>query len=188
MNNMKKKDNRVCPVERAGGLDNMIRRLFQNPKKILKKYINGGMTVLDLGCGPGFFSIAMAEMIGESGLVIAADLQKGMLIKLKEKIKGTEIEKRIQVHSTGKNNIGISRKVDFILAFYLFHELPDQVKILKEIKSILKPNGIFFLVEPKYFHVSKEEFEESVNNARKMGFTIVERPGIFLSRAAVLKK
>ena len=185
---MKEKDNRVCPIERAGGLDNKIRRLFQNPKRILKKYVRRGMTVLDLGCGPGFFSAAMAEIVDENGEVIAADLQKGMLAKLKDKIKGTEIEKRIRLHKTRENEIGISKKVDLILAFYTLHEIPNQENTLKEIKSILKPNGIFYLVEPKYFHVSKEEFEESVNNAIKLGFRIVERPRIFLSRAVVLKK
>jgi len=185
---MEGKDNPVCPVEKAGGLDNKIRRLFQNPKKILRKYVNGGMTVLDLGCGPGYFSIAMAEMICESGLVIAADLQEGMLDKLKDKVKGTQLEKRISTHRTKENEIGISNNVDFILAFYMLHEIPNQENALKEIKSILKPNGIFFLVEPKYFHVSKDEFKKNVNKAIELGFRVVERPRIFFSRAVVLKK
>lgn len=185
---MKENDNRVCPVERAGGLDNFLRRLLQNPKKILKKYVRSGLTVLDLGCGPGFFSMAMAEMVGETGLVIAADLQEGMLSKLRDKISGTRLEKRILLHKTGESGIGISRKADLVLAFYMFHELPDQENALKEIESILKPGGIFYLVEPKYFHVSKEEFEGNVSRAVKLGFRIVERPGIFLSRAVVLKK
>ncbi|MBN2330487.1 MAG: class I SAM-dependent methyltransferase [Candidatus Aenigmarchaeota archaeon] len=185
---MKERKNRVCPVERAGSLDSRIRKLYQNPEKMLRKYVRSGMTVLDLGCGPGFFSTAMAEMVGESGLVIAADLQQGMLSKLKEKIKGTGIEKTILLHKTSENRIGISRHVDLVLAFYIIHEIPDQERAMKEIWSILKPNGIFYLVEPKYFHVSKGEFEESVNKALKLGFSVVERPRIFLGRAAVLKK
>jgi len=183
-----KDKNRVCPVERAGSLDSRIRRLYQNPKRMLKKYVRSGMTVLDLGCGPGFFSTAMAEMVGESGLVIAADLQQGMLSKLKDKIKGTGIERTILLHRTSEDKIGISKRVDLVLAFYILHEIPDQGSTMKEIRSILKPNGIFFLVEPKYFHVSKEEFEESVNKALKLGFSVVERPRIFLGRAVVLKK
>jgi len=89
---------RICPVEKASGLDNKIRRIFQNPQKILGRYIKDGMTILDLGCGPGFFSVEIAKMIGKSGKVIAADLQEGMLQKLRNKIKGTEIEKRIKLH------------------------------------------------------------------------------------------
>ncbi|MCW9096800.1 MAG: methyltransferase domain-containing protein, partial [Ignavibacteriaceae bacterium] len=87
--------NRICPVEKADSLDTRFRRWFQSPKKILKPYIKEGMTVLDLGCGPGFFSIELAKMVGSSGKVITADLQKGMLEKLKEKIKGTQLENRI---------------------------------------------------------------------------------------------
>jgi 2-polyprenyl-3-methyl-5-hydroxy-6-metoxy-1,4-benzoquinol methylase len=54
---------RVCPVERAASLDNRIRRWLQNPQKILRPYIEKGMTVLDIGCGPGFFSIDMAQLV-----------------------------------------------------------------------------------------------------------------------------
>lgn len=77
LNNSK---NRVCPVERAGSLDNIFRRWLQNPWKILRPYIKEGMTVLDFGCGPGYFTIAMAQMVGTSGWVIAVDLQEGMLM------------------------------------------------------------------------------------------------------------
>ncbi len=182
------KNHRVCPVERAGGLDSKIRKWVQNPKKILKTYVRKGMVTLDLGCGPGFFALEMAEMVGESGKVIAADLQEGMLEKLKNKIQGTRIEKRIKLHKCKDEKIGITNKVDFVLAFYLFHELPDQVKIIKEIRSILKSDGIFYMVEPKYFHVSKQEFEEAVKKIIKTGFRIVERPRVFLSRAAVFQK
>jgi len=52
-----KNNEHICPVERAGGLDNRIRRWLQNPQKILRLYIAEGMTVLDVGCGPGFFSL-----------------------------------------------------------------------------------------------------------------------------------
>ena len=55
---------RVCPVEKADRLDTRIRRWLQNPQKILKPYIKEGMTVLDFGCGPGFFSVDMAQMVG----------------------------------------------------------------------------------------------------------------------------
>ena len=45
------KKHRVCPAEMAGMLDNVIRRWFQAPRKILSPYITQGMTVLDIGCG-----------------------------------------------------------------------------------------------------------------------------------------
>jgi ubiquinone/menaquinone biosynthesis C-methylase UbiE len=182
------KNKHVCPVERAGGLDNKVRRLLQNPQRILGNYVKEGMTALDLGCGPGFFSVEMAKMVGESGMVIAVDLQEGMLQKLKDKIQGTEIEKRIKLYKCEEDTIGVSENVDFVLAFYMVHEVPDQKKFFEEIKSILKPDGKALIVEPKLFHVSKRAFKESMMKAREIGLEPVEKPRLFLSRAVILEK
>jgi ubiquinone/menaquinone biosynthesis C-methylase UbiE len=179
--------NRVCPVEIAGSLDNRIRRWFQDPRRILRPHIVEGMTVLDLGCGPGFFSVDMARMVGKSGRVIAADLQEGMLRKLRDKIQGTELEERITLHKCEENNIGVSEDVDFILAFYVVHEVPDQAGLFNELKSLIKQNGQVFIVEPP-FHVSKTAFEETIRRARDAGFTPVGRPRVFLGRTVILKK
>jgi ubiquinone/menaquinone biosynthesis C-methylase UbiE len=179
--------NRVCPVERAGSLDNRIRRWLQNPQKILGAYIEEGMTVLDVGCGPGFFSIDMAQMVGESGRVIAADLQEGMLEKLRDKIKGTELEGRIRLHKCEEDKTGVCENVDFVLLFYVVHEVPNKEDFFNEIVNILKPNGQIFIIEPP-FHVSKVAFEETVRKAREAGLTEVERPKVFLSKTAILKK
>ncbi|MEA3294918.1 MAG: methyltransferase domain-containing protein [Euryarchaeota archaeon] len=184
---MNEKNKHVCPVENAKGLDNIFRKLVQNPKKILKDYVKEGMTVLDVGCGPGFFSVEMADMVGESGSVIAADLQQGMLEKVEKKIKGTYIENRIELHKCEKDRIGITTKVDHILAFYMVHEVPDMDKFLAEMYSILKPGGSFFIIEPA-FHVSKKAFEETVNRACAIGFKEIKRPGMILSKAVVLGK
>ncbi len=177
----------VCPVERAGSLDNRIRRWLQNPQKIVGPYIEEGMTVLDLGCGPGFFSIDMAHMVGKSGRVIAADLQEGMLQKLRDKIQETELEERITLHKCEENKIGVSEEIDFVLAFYVVHEVPNQEEFLNEIGVILKPKGQVLVVEPP-FHVSKSAFEETIRKARNAGFTLVERPKVLLSKTAVLEK
>ncbi|GBF32373.1 methyltransferase type 11 [Desulfocucumis palustris] len=180
------KERRICPVEMAGGLDNRIRRWFQNPRKILKPYVKDGMTALDLGCGPGFFSIDMAKMVGDSGRVIAADLQPGMLQKVRNKIKGTVFEKRITLHKCEENKIGVTEKADFVLAFYMVHEVPNQVKFFEEIKSVLNPDGNVFIIEPK-FHVSKKAFENMVSSLKKAGFEIIGEPRILMSRAIILK-
>ncbi|MEW6615231.1 MAG: class I SAM-dependent methyltransferase [Thermodesulfobacteriota bacterium] len=179
--------NRICPVVASGVLDNRIRRWIQNPRKILGPYVKEGMTVLDIGCGPGFFSIDMAQMVGKSGRVITADLQEGMLQKVRKKIKGTELEERITLHKCEENKIGVSEKVDFVLLFYMIHEVPNVKVFFSEIETILKPNGQVFMVEPP-FHVSKKTFENTIKKAMDAGLAVVERPKLFLSKAAILKK
>jgi len=184
---MNTRKNHVCPVALSGSLDNRIRRWYQNPRKFLCPYIHEGMTVLDLGCGPGFFSIDMAEMVGESGRVIAADLQEGMLRRLKKKIEGTRLEKRILLHQTEENRIGVTEKVDFVLAFYMVHEVPDQERLFKEIGALLKPGGSLLIIEPP-FHVSKSAFAETIRKTGEAGLRCVDRPKMFVSRAVLMQK
>jgi ubiquinone/menaquinone biosynthesis C-methylase UbiE len=111
----------VCPAEFAYSLDNLFRRLVHKSRKILEPYIREGMTVLDLGCGPGYFTADLARLAGEGGRVIAADLQQGMLEKMVTKIRETGLEKRIEAHLCQRDRIGIQGKVDFVLAFWMVH-------------------------------------------------------------------
>jgi ubiquinone/menaquinone biosynthesis C-methylase UbiE len=180
--------NHVCPVCLAGSLDNRFRRWLQNPAKILSPYVKNGMTVLDVGCGPGFFTVTLAELVGESGQVIAVDLQEGMLQKLGDKIRGTKLEKRIMLHKCEEDRLNVKERADFALAFYMIHEVPDKTRILKEIFDLLNPDGRFLMVEPKLFHVSKKEFEKSVNIAVAAGFEASEGPRMPFSWSVVLAK
>jgi 2-polyprenyl-3-methyl-5-hydroxy-6-metoxy-1,4-benzoquinol methylase len=132
---------RVCPVERTGSLDHRIRRWVQDPRKILGAYLQEGMTVLDLGCGPGFFTIDIAQMVGKSGRVIASDLQEGMLQKPKTKIQGTELNERIILYKSGENTTGLSEHVDFILAFYNGSQNPESGKVFQRNKIIAEAEG-----------------------------------------------
>jgi ubiquinone/menaquinone biosynthesis C-methylase UbiE len=145
------------------------------------------MTVLDLGCGPGFFSIDIAQMVGKTGRVIASDLQEGMLQKLRDKIQGTELEGRIILHQSQKNRIGVSENVDFVLAFYMIHEIPNQERFFNEMGTIVKPNGQVLIVEPP-FHVSEKAFEEMIRTAQGSGFKPAARPKVLLSKAVILQK
>lgn len=119
------------PVKAAGGLDNKIRRMLQDPKKIMRPFIKGNMSVLDFGCGPGFFTVDIAEMLDDEGKVTAADLQQGMLDRVSKKIKGTRSEQKIRLHKCEQNSIGLTEKFDLIFAFYMIHEVPDQDLLIK---------------------------------------------------------
>lgn len=178
---------RVCPVAHAGALDNRLRRWVQDPQKILRPCIREGMTVLDLGCGPGFFTLEIARMVGASGRVIASDLQEGMLEKIRDKIRGTELEARITLHQSREDRIGVSDKIDFVLAFYMVHEVPDQEQFFREIGSILKPGRQILVVEPP-LHVSDKAFAATLNKARTAGFTTAPGPKVFLSKSSILHK
>ena len=184
---MDNKKSRICPVEHAGILDLKLRRWVQNPQKILAPYIEEGMTILELGCGPGFFTLDMAHMVGATGRVIAADLQQSMLDKIRLKIKDSELEGRITLHTCEKNKIGISDQIDFVLLFYMVHEVSEKELLFGEIESLLNKNGSILIVEPP-FHVSQKAFEEMISIAEGAGLRIVDRSKLFLSKTALLKK
>ena len=184
---MSDRKNRVCPVEKAGSLDSFFRRLMQNPHRILKPYLRDGLTVLDFGCGPGFFTVEAARLVGATGRVIAADLQEGMLHIVKDKISGTELEDRVALHRCEPDRIGLTETVDFVLMFYVVHEIPDKDNFFKEIAYILKTGGQALIVEPP-FRVNEKAFSVTLAKAGAAGLTVTGRPKMFFNKCAVLKK
>jgi ubiquinone/menaquinone biosynthesis C-methylase UbiE len=180
--------NRVCPVELADSLDSRIRRWLQNPATILSPFVKPGMVALDVGCGPGFFSIELARMVGSTGRVIAADLQDGMLQKLAKRIQGTELTDRIRLVRCDRQRINVSDQVDFILTFYMVHEVPDKTSFFRQLSLLLKADGRFLIVEPKLFHVSRADFESTIRLAEENGFRAIPGPRLLLSWSAILMK
>jgi ubiquinone/menaquinone biosynthesis C-methylase UbiE len=178
---------RVCSWQHARFLDNWIRRLIHNPEKIVSKYIEKGQTVLDLGSGPGMFSLAMAEMVGEEGKVISVDIQEEMLQILRRKSEEAGLDSRIFLHKSRPDGIGLREKVDFALAFYMVHEVPDKAGFLSEVATLVKPQGRLLIVEPK-LHVSKSSFEETAEVAVSNGLRLISRPKVHFSRAVLLER
>jgi len=185
---MSDRSNRICPVEKADSLDTKLRRLVQNPRRLLKPYLKDGMAVLDFGCGPGFFTIDMAKMVGASGRVIAADLQEGMLHIVRDKVKGTELENRVTLHQCQPDKIGVTdNNVDFALLFYVVHEIPDKDNFFKEIAALLRPKGQALIVEPP-FHVDKKAFQATLDKAQAAGLVTTTRPRLFFNKCALLTR
>ena len=177
----------VCSWQHVGLLDNFLRPLIHNPRKLFSPYVQPGMTVMDLGCGKGFASLGLARLVGADGLVISVDLQQEMLDMVKERAAKAGLSDRIRLHRSKADQIGLREELDFALAFWMFHELPDGQAFLKEIFAMLKLGGRFFLIEPTT-HVSRDDFESTINEAQEVGFRILERPRVLLSRAAVLAR
>ncbi len=145
------------------------------------------MTVVDLGCGPGFFTIDLAFLAGPTGQVIAADLQEGMLDKVRAKISGTVLEETVILHKCEENRIGIDLPVDFVLAFYIIHEVPDKKSFFREIFSFLRPGGKILIVEPP-FHVSEAGMKKTIRLAEEEGLRLLARPRLFLQKTALMGK
>lgn len=179
------KGGRVCPHQAAFLLDNFIRRLFQNPVKLVADYVNQGDTVIDLGCGPGFFTVDMAKMVGPSGNVIAIDLQPAMLERVRKKALRAGVADRLLCHQCRADRLGLSCEADFILAYYMVHETPDPANLFAEVKGLLRPAGRMLVVEPK-MHVARAAFDTMLDKAADAGMKIEATPTGKGGRAALL--
>ena len=138
----------VCPSWLCPTFDNIFRRWLQSPESILGQYIKQGWTVLDVGPGKGYFTIPLARLVGVSGKVIAADLQKKMLDGIYHRALRAGMQDRITLHQCAPDNIGVGDPIDFCLAFWMVHEVPDRSRFLGEIASGLKPAGLLLLGNP----------------------------------------
>ena len=177
----------ICPAEWAEGLDIKIRKWVHNPQKIFAPYITPTMKILDIGCGPGFFSVGLAPFIEEPGHIMSVDLQQGMLDKVKKKIEGTALEKKITLHKCEKNSLNLTGTFDFAFAFWVIHEIPNKERLFRELHSLLTPDGTILIVEPKV-HTGKNYFAELEKIVHKSGFEVIGQAKVFFSRGIVLRK
>jgi ubiquinone/menaquinone biosynthesis C-methylase UbiE len=177
----------VCSWWVAYTFDNPVRKLIHTPRKILGDYIKEGMTVMDVGCGMDYFSIGMAKLVGADGKVIAVDLQQKMLDVMLKRARRSGVADRIIPHRCEADTIGLRKPVDFILAFWMVHEVGDKNNFFLQLGSILAPKGKILIAEPK-MHVSAEQLDKTIGIAQNNGLRYCDRPEIRFSRTALLQK
>jgi len=178
----------VCPYWVGYILLSPVRKLITNPYRILKPYVRPGMTVLDAGTAMGFFSLPLADLVGESGRVVCVDLQRRMIEKLRARAHDADLDGRIDFRVCTQESLTIgdlSGKIDFALASAVLHEVPDQRRFLSEIFRSLKNGGNLLLAEPAG-HVSRDGFSSSLSIARAAGFEITDTRKIIRNFSALL--
>ena len=179
-----------CPVWVGYFLTNRLRKILQNPTRILSPYVRPDMTVLDVGCAMGFFSLPAAELVRPRGKVVCVDVQQGMLDGLERRAARAGLAGFVETHLCHEDALGLERRdetFDFALAFAVIHELSDPVGYLREIYRLLKSQAHLLLAEPAA-HVGRDAFETTVSSATRAGFVVTDRPRIHMGRAVVLKK
>lgn len=176
----------LCPAWLSFTLTNVFRRMAHPPARILAPFIRDGDTVLDVGCGPGFFSIPLARLVGERGLVFAVDIQSGMLAKTRRRAARAGVLSRIRLVLADKSSLRLPARADFALVFWMAHEVDGVERFFGEIRAALEPGGSLLVVEPRA-HVNRRRFDEIVRAATSAGFEVREAVPVRLSRAVVLK-
>jgi ubiquinone/menaquinone biosynthesis C-methylase UbiE len=179
----------VCSADHAGWLSTPARRLITDPQRILAGLVSAGDTAADLGCGPGFFTLPLAEMAGDEGAVVAIDLQQEMLDKVAARAAKRGLLDRIRLHRCSADSLGLDAdfagRVDFALAFWMVHEVPHASAFLAEVAALLRPGGRLLLVEPKG-HVGAAAWQRTIEAAGACGLEPDGAPRVAFSRAALL--
>jgi ubiquinone/menaquinone biosynthesis C-methylase UbiE len=179
------RDEKVCPWWLAWTFDNPLRRWLHDPQQLLGPYVSDGMFTADIGCGMGYFSVAMAKMVGPAGQVFAADVQQMMLDLLKKRAYRAGIADRISPVLALPDDIKLSEKVNFALAFWMVHEVKDIPRFFGQVSAALAPGGKMLYAEPR-MHVSQKRFEDILGHANNAGFVVNPGPAVRLSRSALL--
>lgn len=106
-----------------------------------------GQTVCDMGCGNGFYTLPLAKLVGEGGKVVAVDIQREMLLLLKDRAAAENVGNIELVHGTVVDPQLKPGTVDLVLMVDVYHEFSHPEQMLQAIRTSLKPGGRVALVE-----------------------------------------
>jgi ubiquinone/menaquinone biosynthesis C-methylase UbiE len=144
-------------IDRVKFLMSEERKQQHDPQTILNEAgVKKGMTIADLGSGPGFFTIPAAQMTGETGLVYAVDSSQTMLNGLKENIAKSEVNPNIiKIVNCDVYHTGIPKEsVDLVLFANVLHEVEDRKAFFQEVRRISKQTA--YIVDVDWKKVNKE--------------------------------
>jgi ubiquinone/menaquinone biosynthesis C-methylase UbiE len=109
--------------------------------------VRPGDTVCDLGCGNGFYTLKLAQLVGEKGRVLAVDIQREMLGLLKDRAAAERVTNIETVLGTVVDPKVPANSVDLVLLVDVYHEFSHPEQMLAAIRRSLKPKGRVALVE-----------------------------------------
>jgi ubiquinone/menaquinone biosynthesis C-methylase UbiE len=118
-------------------------RLFRNPYVVLNTAgLEPGQKVLEVGCGPGFFTIPAARIVGEEGCVHALDVNPLAVEKVQRKIERDGVTNVKAILADAAETGLPDESFDLIFLFGFANPVGDMESILTELHRLLKPAGI----------------------------------------------
>jgi ubiquinone/menaquinone biosynthesis C-methylase UbiE len=151
-----------------------------NPPRLLALAgVKPGATVVDLGCGPGFWTIPIAEIVGPTGQVIALDVSSDLLAELGKHHPPPQV--RLVLGELPTIDLP-DKSVDLVWAAFVFHEVEPPSTFAAEMRRVLRPGGTIIILDwrPDAKSVdgppTKQRFstEQVSHYLRSAGFELIE--------------
>ncbi len=124
-------------------MESRLRQWLMNPVKTLRGAgIQPGQTVLEVGCGTGFFTMPAAQLIGDQGCLVAMDVSSGFIEKVSKKVQNADL-RNVRIVKRDALDTGLDiESIDKVLLFGVipFPLLPLN-RLLPEMHRVLKPEG-----------------------------------------------
>jgi SAM-dependent methyltransferase len=103
--------------------------------------IEGGATVLDLGCGAGTDLLIAAQMVGPSGKVIGVDMTPSMLARARASAEEMGLA-NVELHESLIESLPVpDASVDVVISNGVIDLVPDKDAVFDEIDRVLRPGG-----------------------------------------------
>lgn len=106
-----------------------------------------GMKICDMGCGNGFYSLKMAQAVGDKGHIYCVDVQPEMLVFLNDRADKQGISNVSPILGTFSDPRLPDGTIDLILLVDVYHEFSYPEQMLAAMRKSLSPNGMIVLVE-----------------------------------------
>jgi ubiquinone/menaquinone biosynthesis C-methylase UbiE len=138
----------------AAIMESRFRYLFFGPLRILQGAdIQPGQTVLEVGCGTGFFTLSVARLLGEQGSLVAMDVLPMSVEAVTKKVQTTNLKNVCVVQGDALNTQLAADSLDAILIFGVIPApmLPME-QLLSEMHRILKPSGTMAVWPSSWVH------------------------------------
>lgn len=164
-----------CPTSLSWLVDLPIRRRYMRP--VLDRVgIQPGETVLELGPGPGAFTVDAARRLGPDGKLIAVDIQPEMIAQVQERVSQAGLT-NVETHVASAYELPIEdASVDRAFMVTVLPEIPDPVRGLREIRRVLKPGGIVSTTE-EFLDPDYPRIKTTLGWAYAAGFELTDHYG-----------
>ena len=131
-------ERRFDPQHRHALLNAQRRRRWNPPDFLTRLGLQAGQTVLDLGCGPGFWTLPLADIVGPNGTVWALDASQEMLDALAERHPPPQVRMlRGELPAIDLPDAS----VDWVWAAFVFHEVEPPEQLAAEIRRVTHTSG-----------------------------------------------